>query len=287
MAKDKRGWSLERHRKQSPQLDKTLEHWDKQHRGTLMLAIIGILLALFAALFLPIFNGHSVWDIYVTGPNVKVEAVYPSSNDVIRINYVNDGGTSLSNIEIRYSFALDKELKSGDLSTRYLEGRGDSGFFYINITDRALPNCNLATEYPQVSIFWDFYELICYYRYEVPFPENVCVPAEINVTFYSKEIPEGKSIIKYYPVAYHVFGIVVMQPAGAVSSWWPISGCMENEEQNCKPYELAENKESLQLRGTAELKSLKDTINNSLKLSKKYCKEGLMPAEWCVENNIN
>jgi len=261
------------------------------------LDLLMLFLALFAILFLPMIKGYSIWNYLAEGADVNIEVKYPPEDNLIRINYENTGGIGLNKIYITYTLGFDEEIypnttpsiKVAGFNTGYLKNRGDKGHFTINISSHAKSDCILMKEIPKVRLFFntvsvesELKHLQCYYKIEDPFPQNVCFPAQINIDFYSKEI-HHKKITRYYPVSYPGSKIYITVPAGMYGQAGTFfSG--ENEEQDCLPYDSAKDPSDLfEKPGEGKLTALNKSLNNVIKLSKKYCKEGLMPPKWCVD----
>ncbi|MDO8340127.1 MAG: hypothetical protein Q7T16_05735 [Candidatus Burarchaeum sp.] len=272
---------------------KRADAWIDRHRNkfTTLLNAVVVVVALIGVIFLPVFNGYSVYDNYVIGPRIKFEvATYPPEGTQIKINYINVGGTPITNLEIRYYGFFDPELygvsaelknnytKVAQLSTRNLQNRGDSGYFYIDIRGQGIyPTCELITTAtymsgPNLQLFHSE-NGECYYKIDPPLPETVCTPAQLEFYVYSHEIKNYTKIV-HYPISWEKFNIGINTPQGIP----------------CKKYELSENKEKLRMVVAVPAnvrEMLGKYVLDKAKLAKKYCSEGIMPQQWCIENNLD
>lgn len=253
---------------------KRINNWSLPTKIGLIFGILG-LIALF---FYPFFGGYSFWEKYVIEPKVEIELVYPPiSEGNILVNYKNIGGKPLTNIQIEY-FILSHQnytfpiiSKRAELNTYSLE-KQDKGSFYIKADYFNQTYCELVTEEPKVNMYIDLKNKMCYYKLLSILPKHYCIPSKINITFMSKELPDGISLEKYYPLSLSSFELYI----------WGFNG-----QVRCLPYQNITNESNVVDQGSNQLTGWMEMNGDPIRLSKEYCQRGLMPLKWCTKNNFN
>lgn len=247
------------------------------------IGVIATIIGLVAILFYPFFynESSSVWSIYVVGPKLNVESQYPPvygeppSFNYSRalITYTNTGGIPLENLQVVYTFKLNENITipsktfTGLLSKKTL-ARGESGTFYITLKGVNKTDCSLLSpSIAKTAVYVNASSDRCFFYIFNRTQSGFCSPAKINFTIASAQTIFYKEI--YYPVA-----VQSMDPVLWINNSF------------CEALEAVPS--GLSFIGETNVSNFVEILglNDSVKLSKKYCSERLMPLEWCVENDL-